>query len=60
MLRRFSIKKEGIPKGMPSHCLYIKSRSGDNTVSADYLLENWGARRAAFRPYFNRLSDDFP
>ena len=23
-------------------------------------LENWGARRAAFRPYFNRLSDDFP
>ena len=23
-------------------------------------LENCGARRAAFRPYFNRLSDDFP
>src|SRR5699024_511806 len=23
-------------------------------------LENWGARRAALRPYFNRLSDDFP
>lgn len=27
---------------------------------ACYLLENWGARRAALRPYFNRLSDDFP
>ena len=23
-------------------------------------LLNWGARRAALRPYFNRLSDDFP
>lgn len=41
MIRRFSIKKEGIPKGMPSHCLYIKSRSGDNTFSADYLLGKW-------------------
>ena len=27
---------------------------------ACYLLENCGARRAALRPYFNRLSDDFP
>ena len=26
----------------------------------NYLLENCGARRAALRPYFNRLSDDFP
>ena len=26
----------------------------------DYLLENCGARLAALRPYFNRLSDDFP
>ena len=25
-----------------------------------YLFENCGARRAALRPYFNRLSDDFP
>lgn len=26
----------------------------------DYLFENCGARLAALRPYFNRLSDDFP
>ncbi len=25
-----------------------------------YRFENCGARRAALRPYFNRLSDDFP
>lgn len=28
--------------------------------SKNQRLENWGARRAALRPYFNRLSDDFP
>ncbi len=28
--------------------------------TSDYRLENCGALRAALRPYFNRLSDDFP
>ena len=28
--------------------------------SSDQRLLNWGARRAALRPYFNRLSADFP
>ena len=27
---------------------------------AGYLLENWGARRAALRPYLTVLSSDFP
>ena len=26
----------------------------------NYLLENWEALLAFFKPYFNRLSDDFP
>ena len=32
----------------------------NRTSRADQRLLNWGARRAALRPYFNRLSDDFP
>ena len=42
-------------------CKKVVKRTEKFASSADnQRLLNWGARRAALRPYFNRLSDDFP
>ena len=32
----------------------------DTAFAADQRLLNWGARRAAFRPYYAPLKADFP
>lgn len=61
-----------LPKSDKGQQTFWKGKSPENRMvpgflsifelvcRACYLLENWGARRAALRPYFNRLSDDFP
>jgi len=42
-------------------CKKVVKRTEKFASSADnQRLLNCGARRAALRPYFNRLSDDFP
>ena len=48
------------PLGAPAKKTGSAEREPVSMSMCNYLLENWGARRAALSPYFNRLSDDFP
>lgn len=53
-------KYKNLPVHLSWEAMQRLAASGSYIVVSDYRLENWGARRAALRPYFNRLSDDFP
>jgi hypothetical protein len=53
-------KYKNLPVHLSWEAMQRLAASGSYIVVSDYRLENCGALRAALRPYFNRLSDDFP